>query len=117
MLADTPNISLMPPLSYLSLVNLMKRCYLVLTDSGGLQEEAPGLGKPVLVLRDVTERQEAVEAGTVRLVGTQVKRIVSETLRLFDDTVAYEQMARAVNPYGDGEAAKRIVEVLLAKDD
>ncbi len=115
MLGDTPNLTLTSPLPYLSLVNLMKRSYLVLTDSGGLQEEAPGLGKPVLVLRDVTERPEAVEAGTVRLVGTDVRRIVSETHRLFRDTAAYEQMARAVNPYGDGHSGKRIVEVLLSK--
>lgn len=116
MLGDVPHITLMPPLDYLPLVHLMKHSYLVLTDSGGIQEEAPGLGKPVLVLREVTERPEAVEAGTVRVVGTDRERIVAETVRLLEDTVAYQQMARAVNPYGDGHAAERIAEALVRWD-
>jgi UDP-N-acetylglucosamine 2-epimerase (non-hydrolysing) len=113
LLAGVANISLLPPLDYLPLVHLMKRCCLVLTDSGGIQEEAPGLGKPVLVLREKTERPEGVEAGTVRLVGTQTRRIVEETCRLLDDPIAYQAMAMAVNPYGDGKAAGRIVDALL----
>ncbi|MEM4297361.1 MAG: UDP-N-acetylglucosamine 2-epimerase, partial [Nitrososphaerota archaeon] len=104
-----------PPLDYLSLVHLMKHSYLVLTDSGGIQEEAPGLGVPVLVLREVTERPEAVEAGTVRVVGTDRERIVAETVRLLENADAYEQMARAVNPYGDGRAAQRIVSALIGE--
>lgn len=115
LLGDVPNIALLPPLDYLRLVHLMKQAYLVLTDSGGIQEEAPGLGKPVLVLRRVTERPEAVEAGTVRIVGTERERIVAETVRLLEDRGAYERMARAVNPYGDGHAAKRIADALLAR--
>ncbi len=113
LLGNVPNISLLPPLDYLPLVYLMKRATLVITDSGGIQEEAPGLGKPVLVLREVTERPEGVEAGTVRLVGTDRERIVAETVHLLDDTEAYQRMAQAVNPYGDGHAADRIVTVLL----
>jgi UDP-N-acetylglucosamine 2-epimerase (non-hydrolysing) len=112
LLKDVPNITLIEPLDYLPLIYLMKHSTLVLTDSGGIQEEAPGLGKPVLVLRDVTERPEAVEAGTVRIVGANTERIVSETLRLLNDREAYDSMARAVNPYGDGHAAPRIVEAL-----
>ena len=112
LLGDTPGITLLPPLDYLPWVQLMKHACLVLTDSGGIQEEAPGLGVPVLVLREVTERPEAVEAGTARLVGTDRERIVAETVHLLEDTTAYEQMARAVNPYGDGHAAERIVEAL-----
>ena len=115
LLGDVPNITLTPPLDYLPLVHLMKRSYLVLTDSGGIQEEAPGLGVPVLVLREVTERPEAVEAGTVRVVGTNRRRIVAEAVRLLEDAEAYTQMARAVNPYGDGHAAKRIVGALLGE--
>jgi UDP-N-acetylglucosamine 2-epimerase (non-hydrolysing) len=91
----------------------MKRAVLVLTDSGGLQEEAPGLGIPVLVMRAVTERPEGVQAGTVRLVGTDTERVVAETRRLLDDPAAHAAMARAVNPYGDGQAAHRIVQALL----
>ncbi len=113
LLKEVPNITLLPPLDYLPMVHLMKRCYLVLTDSGGIQEEAPGLGKPVLVLREVTERPEAVDAGTVRVVGTDQRRIVEWTRRLLDDAAEYAQMARAVNPYGDGRAAGRIVRALL----
>jgi len=115
-LRDIPCITLLPPLDYLPLVQLLRRSYLVLTDSGGLQEEAPSLGKPVLVLRNTTERPEAVEAGTARLVGTACQRIVDETARLLDDVQAYQGMAQAVNPYGDGHAARRIVNALLACD-
>lgn len=113
-LRGVENITLLEPLDYLPLVQLMKASYLVLTDSGGLQEEAPGLGKPVLVLREVTERPEGVVAGTVRLVGTDKNRIVSETSRLLMDSTEYERMARAVNPYGDGKAGQRIVKSLLS---
>ena len=114
LLSDIPGIILLPPLDYLPLVHLLRRSYLVLTDSGGLQEEAPSLGKPVLVLRNTTERPEAIEAGTAMLVGTSCQRIVDETAHLLDDTQAYERMAQAVNPYGDGQAAPRIVNALLA---
>ena len=106
------NMFFIEPLEYLSFVFLMERSYIVLTDSGGIQEEAPGLGKPVLVMRDTTERPEAVDAGTVRLVGTDYGRIVSETSRLLDDPAAYNAMSHAVNPYGDGLACRRIVGVL-----
>lgn len=113
LLGDVPEITLLPPLEYLPLVQLMKASHLVLTDSGGIQEEAPGLGKPVLVLRNVTERIEAVQAGTVRLVGTDRDRIVRETVRLMESGEAYDEMARAVNPYGDGFAGKKIVSALV----
>ena len=106
-------ISLLEPLNYLTFVHVMQRSYLVLTDSGGLQEEAPSLGKPVLVLREVTERPEAVQTGTVRVVGTARDAIVSQACRLLEDTVLYERMAQAVNPYGDGRASGRIVRILL----
>ncbi len=112
LLGDVPNITLLPPLDYLPLVHLLKRSTLVLTDSGGLQEEAPGLGVPVLVLREVTERPEGVQAGTVKLVGTDTVRIVDEAARLLDDPAAHAAMAQAVNPYGDGHAAERIVAAL-----
>jgi UDP-N-acetylglucosamine 2-epimerase len=114
-LAGLPNVTLMEPLDYLSLVHLMKRCTLVLTDSGGIQEEAPGLGIPVLVLRETTERPEGVQAGVVRLVGTQRSRIISETERLLRDPVAHAAMSTGVNPYGDGRAASRIVSILLQR--
>ena len=114
LLGDTPNITLLPPLDYLPMVQLIKRAYMLLTDSGGLQEEAPGLGKPVLVLRGNTERPEAVQAGTVKLVGADAEVIVGEACRLLDDAHVYAQMARAVNPYGDGHAAGQIVRVLLS---
>ena len=114
LLKDVPNIILLPPLDYLPMVTLVKRARLMLTDSGGLQEEAPGLGVPVLVMREVTERPEGIEAGTVRLVGTDTQRIITEARRLLDDPQAHAAMARAVNPYGDGHAAERIVEALLA---
>lgn len=106
------NVFLTEPLQYLEFVFLMEKSTLVLTDSGGIQEEAPGLGKPVLVMRDTTERPEALEAGTVRLVGTNHDLIVGETSRLLDDRACYERMSRAVNPYGDGKACGRIVEAL-----
>lgn len=112
LLGDVPHITLLPPLEYLPLVQLLRRAYLVLTDSGGIQEEAPGLGKPVLVLRHVTERPEAVAAGAVALVGTEPESIFRETARLLDDEQAYRKMAQAINPYGDGHAAKRIVRAL-----
>ncbi|MGH9854564.1 MAG: non-hydrolyzing UDP-N-acetylglucosamine 2-epimerase [Blastocatellia bacterium] len=115
LLGGIENITLSDPLEYLPLAQLMKASYLVLTDSGGLQEEAPGLGKPVLVLREVTERPEGVEAGTVKLVGTNRRRIVEETMRLLDDQTEYERMSRAINPYGDGHASERIVEKLRSQ--
>ena len=113
LLAQVPNIVLLPPLEYLPLVHLMRHAYLVLTDSGGIQEEAPTFGKPVLVLRQVTERPEGVAAGIAKVIGTDRARIVAESTRLLDDRTEYERMARAVNPYGDGHAAERIVEALL----
>lgn len=103
------NMFFIEPLEYLSFVYLMEKSSLVLTDSGGVQEEAPGLGKPVLVMRDTTERPEAVAAGTVKLVGTDYNKIVSEVSLLLDDKKAYEKMSKAVNPYGDGKACERIV--------
>jgi UDP-N-acetylglucosamine 2-epimerase (non-hydrolysing) len=112
LLGDRPNVHLIEPQDYLPFVHLMERSTLIVTDSGGLQEEAPSLGKPVLVMRDVTERPEAVEAGTVQLVGTDVDRIVGSANRLLDDERAYAQARRAHNPYGDGHAAKRIVKEL-----
>ena len=115
LLGNIPNITLLPPLDYLSLVQLMKRSTLILTDSGGIQEEAPSLGVPVLVLREVTERPEGVEAGAARVVGTDPERIVAETLRLLADREAYRAMTQAINPYGDGNAAKRIVGKLLSE--
>jgi UDP-N-acetylglucosamine 2-epimerase (non-hydrolysing) len=111
-LKDTSNVHLIDPLDYMPFVYLMNRAHLVITDSGGIQEEAPSLGKPVLVMRDVTERPEAVEAGTVKLVGTDTKRIVAEAERLLDDVRAYRRMSRAHNPYGDGRASRRIVKEL-----
>lgn len=113
-LADKAGIVLIEPQDYLPFVYLMSRAHLILTDSGGVQEEAPSLGKPVLVMRDTTERPEAVEAGTVRLVGTDRARIVEEASRLLDDHDAYQAMSRAHNPYGDGEAAGRIVRAIDA---
>ncbi|MBP1701695.1 MAG: wecB [Chloroflexi bacterium] len=113
LLGGIPNLTLLPPLDYLPMVHLLKRASLVLTDSGGLQEEAPGFGVPVLVLREVTERPEGVEAGTVRLVGTDPDRIIQEARRLLDDPGAHAAMSRAVNPYGDGHAAGRIVQAIL----
>ena len=111
-LGDRPGVALIEPLDYLPFVYLMSRAHLILTDSGGVQEEAPSLGKPVLVMRETTERPEAVDAGTVRLVGTDRTRIVEEAVRLLDDTTAYEAMSRAHNPYGDGKAASRIADIV-----
>ena len=106
------NMFFIEPLEYLSFVYLMEHSYMVLTDSGGIQEEAPGLGKPVLVMRDTTERPETVEAGTVKLVGTDYHKILSETSELLDSLSAYEKMSKAVNPYGDGKACERIISFL-----
>lgn len=108
------NMFFIEPLEYLSFVHLMEKSHIVLTDSGGIQEEAPGLGKPVLVMRDTTERPEALTAGTVKLVGTDYDKIVSAVSILLDDEAAYQAMSRAVNPYGDGKACGRIVETLKA---
>lgn len=113
LLSNVPQITLLPPLDYLPMVHLLKQATLLLTDSGGLQEEAPGIGVPVLVLRDVTERPEGIEAGTVRLVGTDAQNIINQTRLLLDDPQAHSVMAHAVNPYGDGHAAQYIVESLL----
>ena len=113
LLAGVHNIHLVAPLDYLPFVYLMNRSRLVLTDSGGIQEEAPALGKPVLVMRDVTERPEAVTAGAVKLVGTNLELIVSSTQTLLHDEIAYQRMSKAVSPYGDGNASERIVAALL----
>ena len=111
-LGAAANVHLIAPLDYLPFVYLMSRAHLLITDSGGVQEEAPSLGKPVLVMRDTTERPEAVDAGTVKLVGTDTQKIVAEASRLLDEPGAYESMARAHNPYGDGLASRRIVDIL-----
>lgn len=111
-LKNVPNITLLPPLEYLPLVHLMKKADLILTDSGGIQEEAPAFGVPVLVLRDVTERPEGVQAGTLKLVGTRKKKILTEAEYLLNDSIAHAAMAHAVNPFGDGRAAERIVGIL-----
>lgn len=108
-----PNMFFIEPLQYLEFVYLMEKSTIVLTDSGGIQEEAPSLGKPVLVMRDTTERPEALSAGTVKLVGTDYDKIVSEVSTLLDDAEAYQQMSQAVNPYGDGKACQRIINVLM----
>lgn len=112
LLAGLDNVHLIAPLGYEPFVHLMQQSYLVLTDSGGVQEEAPGLGKPVLVMRDTTERPEAVDAGTVKLVGTSVEWIVAEVSNLLSNSSAYAEMSRAHNPYGDGQACRRIAEYL-----
>jgi len=112
-LGNAPNIHLKEPMNYSEFVFLMDRCYLILTDSGGIQEEAPSLDKPVLVMRNATERPEAVKAGTALLVGTDTKAIVDEAERLLNDDVAYSAMASVKNPYGDGKAASRIVKILV----
>lgn len=114
LLGGVPHITLLPPLDYLPLVHLMKLARIILTDSGGIQEEAPAFGVPVLVLREVTERPEGVAAGTLKLVGTDTRRIVHEATRLLDDPAAHAEMARASNPFGDGHAAERIVEAVVA---
>jgi UDP-N-acetylglucosamine 2-epimerase (non-hydrolysing) len=111
-LGGHPRIHLVDPMDYVPFVHLMKASYLVVTDSGGIQEEAPGLGKPVLLMRDTTERPEAVDAGTVKLVGTDGAALEAEATKLLADPRAYERMARAVNPYGDGKSAPRIVKAV-----
>jgi UDP-N-acetylglucosamine 2-epimerase (non-hydrolysing) len=111
-LAGESNVYLIEPLEYLPFVALMDRCHLILTDSGGVQEEAPSLGKPVLVMRDTTERPEAVEMGTIRLVGTSTSRIVFTVGELLENAASYAAMAQAVNPYGDGHAVLRIVRII-----
>jgi UDP-N-acetylglucosamine 2-epimerase (non-hydrolysing) len=111
-LAGRANIHLVEPLAYVPFVDLLRRAYFLITDSGGIQEEAPSLGKPVLVMREKTERPEAVDAGTVKLVGTDEERIVGEAVRLLDDTAEYTRMTRIHNPYGDGQASRRIGEIL-----
>jgi len=108
-LSNLGNMFFIEPLEYLEFVYLMEKADIVLTDSGGIQEEAPGLGKPVLVMRDTTERPEALSAGTVKLVGTDYNKIVKEVCRLLDDETVYAEMSHAVNPYGDGKACMRIV--------
>lgn len=113
-LSGLKNIHLIPPQDYLPFVSLMSRAHVILTDSGGIQEEAPSLGKPVLVMRDTTERPEAVEAGTVKLVGTETESIVTAVSGLLSDNSAWEQMSRAHNPYGDGEASQRIAGILAS---
>lgn len=111
-LSDHPRIHLIEPVEYPYLIWLMNKAYLVLTDSGGIQEEAPSLGKPVLVMRDVTERMEGIEAGTAKLVGTSRKVIVANAEALLTDKAAYEAMSKAVNPYGDGLTSKRVFELI-----
>ena len=115
-LRDTPHVHLIEPLEYLPFVHLMHRAELIITDSGGLQEEAPSLGKPVLVTREATERMEAVDAGTVQLVGTDGPKLIEWANRLLDDKAAYARMSKATNPYGDGKASERIVQRLLHED-
>ncbi len=114
LLRAVPNVHLIDPLDYLPFVYLMGRSYLILTDSGGIQEEAPSLGKPVLVMRDTTERPEAIEAGTVRLVGTSENEIVGQVRELMDNAATYQSMSFAHNPYGDGKASGRILEPILS---
>jgi UDP-N-acetylglucosamine 2-epimerase (non-hydrolysing) len=111
-LSDIPNVHLIEPLDYPYMVWIMNKAYIVLTDSGGVQEEAPSLGKPVLVLRDVTERQEGVDAGTAKLVGTDKELIISEASKLLDIEQEYEKMAKSINPYGDGKTSERIVDLI-----
>ena len=108
-LSNLGNMFFIEPLEYLNFVYLMEKCTIVLTDSGGIQEEAPGLGKPVLVMRNTTERPEAVDAGTVKLVGTDYQKIIDQVSQLLDNNEYYNTMSRAVNPYGDGKACERIV--------
>lgn len=115
LLGDLPHVFLIDPPDYISFLALMERSYLILTDSGGIQEEAPSLGKPVLVLREVTERVEGLEAGTARLVGTDAERIVAETVRLLNSPEEYARLQKTVNPYGDGKASARIVRILAAQ--
>jgi len=114
-LGDLPNVAMIEPLDYPHFVRLLDLCHLVLTDSGGVQEEAPSLGKPVLVMRETTERPEGVQAGTAKLVGADRDGIVREVLALLDDDAAYQAMARAHNPFGDGKAAERIADIIAGK--
>jgi UDP-N-acetylglucosamine 2-epimerase (non-hydrolysing) len=116
-LKDVERVTLLPPLDYLPLVHLMKHASLILTDSGGIQEEAPAFGIPVLVLRETTERPEGVDAGTLKLVGTETSHIVREATRLLEDESGYAKMSKASNPFGDGHAAERIVSALLGRND
>lgn len=111
-LSNTSNIHLIEPLDYPSLIWLMEKAYFVLTDSGGIQEEAPTLGKPVLVMRNVTERQEGIEAGTAKLVGTNKEAILKEAFDLLDNKINYDKMAKSVNPYGDGTTSKQVLEII-----
>ena len=111
-----PNFFFIEPLQYLEFVHLMNKATIDLTDSGGIQEEAPGLGKTVLVMRDATERPEVLASGTVHLVGTDYNKIMTEVSSLLDDATAYETMSKAVNPYGDGKACRRIADVLADKE-
>lgn len=117
LLGDHPNIRLLPPLEYAPFVYLLSRCHFVLTDSGGVQEEAPALGKPVLVMRNTTERPEGIDAGTALLVGTASERIFGEARRLLDNHRHYQQMSRAHNPFGDGKASRRIIDVIAQESD
>ena len=112
LLSDISNIKIVEPFEYEEFIYLMSKSYLILTDSGGIQEEAPSLGKPVLVMRDKTERPEAIEAGTVKLVGSDKDKIVKEVQRLLDNHEDYQKMCKAINPYGDGKTSKRIIEIL-----
>jgi len=112
-LAGAEHVQLIDPVSYVPFVGLMRRAHLILTDSGGVQEEAPSLGKPVLVMRDVTERREAIDAGAAMLVGTEAARIVTGVESLLDDASLYARMSTTVNPYGDGQASARIVDLLM----
>jgi len=114
MLSDVARVNLIEPVDYIDCVNIMKNSFFILTDSGGIQEEAPSLGKPVLVLRNETERPEAVEAGTVKIIGTDTESIVSQSRCLLDDQEAYSLMANAINPYGDGTASKQIADLLIS---
>ena len=114
-LSGVPNIALIEPVNYEELVGLMSHAYLILTDSGGIQEEAPSLHKPILVLRDVTERPEAIEAGAAKLIGTDADRVYSETIRLIEEPDSYKHMSNVINPYGDGQAGQRIVQFLLGQ--
>jgi UDP-N-acetylglucosamine 2-epimerase (non-hydrolysing) len=112
-LSEQENIFLIEPLDYPHLVWLMDKSYIILTDSGGIQEEAPSLGKPVLVMRDVTERTEGIAAGTAILVGTSKEKIVAESIKLMENEDVYQLMSKAVNPYGKGDSSKQIVDILL----
>ncbi|MEN8194695.1 MAG: UDP-N-acetylglucosamine 2-epimerase (non-hydrolyzing), partial [Bacteroidota bacterium] len=114
-LSDVNNVYLIEPLQYESFIYMMNKAYFIITDSGGVQEEAPSLGKPVLVMRDTTERPEAIEAGTVKLVGTNSQTIIDEAQKLLDDNIEYERMSKSHNPYGDGKACDRIVDFIKRK--